>query len=367
MRFIAAAALAGSVLLAASTTAHAAPATPAQAAADEWRRVSLPFLWPSAGFRDISAAGPSDIWVAGVQGAICIPQIASWGCSWRNDGNPVARRWDGSAWREYPLPGYTGNGEMSMVATAAPNDVWVAANFPYQPRYLAHFNGSAFTKVAPPVPDASVRVFAGRSGTWLATSTPDNNTGLYRRVGNTWQSAPAGNIDYVMDVQARTATDAWAVGSLRGAPTDRAAVAHWDGQSWQPVDYPRADGRLASVLPVSATDVWATVRYADYVVRWNGSAWSQVDLPPGVEDVDLTVDGSGTVWAGGHEDVVIDGDTRYRPVLMSYTGGAWQRVPVAMPWGASDMSINGLATVPGTGKIWVAANANTGPVALTNG
>lgn len=345
----------------------AAPATFTRAAAGQWGRVWLPFLWPTAVLTDIAAAGPSDVWITGVQGAVCVPEPASWGCLWKSDGNPVARRWNGSAWQEYTLPGYTGNGEMSMVTAAAPDDVWVAADFPGQPQYLARFDGSAFTKIEPPLPNANVRVFAGKSGTWLTTWVGNSGPGLYRRVAGTWQAADTG-IYNVQDIQARTATDAWAVGRSREGGPPKSPVAHWDGKSWQPVDYPRVNESLTSVLPVSATDVWATVgTSAGYVVRWNGSTWSQVDLPTDVRSVTLTVDGSGTVWAGGEERVTVDGYTRSRPVLMSYTGGAWHRVAVEMPWGSSDMGIRGLTSVPGTNTVWVAANSTTGPVVLSNG
>ncbi len=163
-------------------------------------------------------------------------------------------------------------------------------------------------------------------------------------------------------MRARTATDAWAVG--RGT-NDRAAVAHWDGQSWQPVDYPNDTHTLHRVLPVSATDVWVSVGGADYVTHWNGSTWSQVDLPSGVTSVDLVVDGSGTVWAGGQEWVTVDGYSKRRPVLLSYAGGIWQRTPVSMPWGADEMAVAELSTVPGTGALWLVANSSTGPVVLT--
>jgi hypothetical protein len=345
------------------------PTAAAQAAAGDWHQVGLPFLWPTAGLTDVSATDPSNVWITGVQGGICIPQIASWGCSWSSDGNPVARRWNGSSWQEYPLPGYSGNGQLSRVATAGPNDVWVAgSDFPHQPRYLAHFDGSVFTKIEPPVSNAYFKVFAGKGGTWLTTSVDNRDTVLHRRIGDTWQATQVGNISYVTDVRARTATDVWAVGAVRESDRERAAVARWDGQAWQAVDYPRNDGRLTQVLPVSATEVWATVgTISGYVVRWNGSEWSRIDLPTGVDDVELAVDGSGSIWAGGHELVQVDGNTRSRPVLISYTGGGWQRVSVAMPWGASGMSINGLASVPGTGALWAVANSSTGPVVLTNG
>ncbi|TDB96774.1 hypothetical protein [Actinomadura sp. 7K534] len=353
--------MAGAALLLSTATITAlASAPPSAAAAGEWRRVGLPFLWPKAGLTDISSAGPSDVWVSGVQGAVCIPQIASWGCTWKSEGNPVVRRWDGTRWREYALPGWSGNAPMSTVAAAAPGDVWVSATA-VEPgvRYLAHFDGTAFTKVDPPI-DAWYQVLAGASGTWLATSSGD--TPLFRRTGGGWQPSHGTGMSFVMDVQARTADDAWAVG--RAGPDQDPAVAHWDGESWQPVPYTRDDPGLTSVLPVAADDVWATVTGADYVVRWNGSTWSQVNLPSEIEYFRLAVDGSGTIWAGGQETVMVDGYRKRRPMLLSYTGGTWQRTPVSMPWGTDDMAVRALTTVPGTGTLWAAANSSTGPVTL---
>ncbi|XRQ11197.1 hypothetical protein ACN3XK_10005 [Actinomadura welshii] len=344
-----------SITVASITVAAIAPATAtanAKAAAAERRRVGLPFLWPNADLTGISAAGPSDVWVSGVQGAVCIPHIATWGCLWQSDGNPVVRRWDGAQWREYALPGWKGNAPMGRVAAAAPDDVWISAvGLDPQVRYLAHFDGTAFTKVEPPVAGARFGVFADASGTWLATS--DGDAPLYRRTGDGWQPAQGTGMSFVSDVQARTATDAWAVGWI--GPDRAPAVAHWDGESWQPVSYSRDDAALNTVLPVAADDVWATVQGADYVVRWNGSTWSQVDLPSGIERYDLAVDGSGTIWAADQETVVVDGYYRSRPLLLSYVGGTWQRTPVSMPWGADEMVFAGLATVPGTGAVWAAA------------
>ncbi|MEU8804317.1 hypothetical protein [Spirillospora sp. NPDC048819] len=349
--------------LLASVMTMAAPATTAHAADGEWRRVGLPFLWPSAGLGNISATGPSDVWVAGVQGAFCIPQIASWGCSLESDGNPVVRRWNGSAWEEFPLHGWSGNGPMETVAAAAPDDVWVSYSLSFiadPPRYLARFDGTGFIEVDPPEAGTGFEVAANAAGTWVMTH--EGEAPLYRRAGDGWQPVAGTGLSRVMDMAARTSTDAWAVG--QGGPDGRSAIAHWDGQIWQPVDFPYDGPALYDVLPVSATDVWAAETGTGRLVRWNGSTWSQVTLPDGVEGVHLAVDGSGTVWAGGAERVVVDGYHRRRPVLLSYAGGTWQRTPVSMPWGANTMSISDLTTVPGHGSIWLTANTSTGPVVL---
>ena len=360
-------ATAATAIAAASTAVPAAAqvsspaAAPVRAADGDWRQVGLPFLWPNAGLIDVSATGPSDVWVAGLQGSFCIPQIASWGCYAKSDGNPVVRRWNGSGWQEYPLPGWSGNGPMTAVGTAAPDDVWVSSQGYYeQPKYLAHFDGSAFTRIQPPTPNTPFKVFAGAAGTWLSSGSGE--TALYRWTGGGWQFAEGTGLSYVVDLRARTATDAWAVGSRADG---HAALAHWDGRSWQPVDYPSDTHTLHRVLPISANDVWVSVGGAAYVTHWNGSAWSQVDLPSGVTSVDLAADGSGTVWAGGQEYVTVDGYSKRRPVLLSYSGGTWQRTPVSMPWGADEMGIAELARVPGTGALWLVANSSTGPVVLT--
>ncbi|MFG2091752.1 MULTISPECIES: hypothetical protein [unclassified Spirillospora] len=344
-----------------STAAAAAPAAPVRAAAEEWRRIGLPFLWPNAGLSDIAAVGPADVWVAGAQGAFCIPQIASWGCYVRSDGNPVVRHWNGSAWEEFPLPGWNSHGAITSIGTVASDDVWVSTPPHVQPAYLAHFDGTAFTKIDPPESDVPVEVHGGAAGAWLSTTGGD--APLYRWTDGAWQPAQGTGLTRVEDVRARTATDAWAVGEAAG---NRAAAAHWDGDSWTPVDYPGDDRRLTEVLPVSATEVWAAVYAAEYVVRWNGSTWSQIDLPSGTQWVDLAVDGSGTVWAGGLERIYVDGYGKWRPVLLSYTGGTWQRTTLSMPWGADEMTVNGLTAVPVTGALWLAATASNGPVVLTN-
>lgn len=341
-----------------------APATSAQAAAGDWRSVRLPFLWTEARITDVSAAGPSDVWIGGYQGKVCFPEIAM-GCMFSSAGNPVARQWNGSAWKEHALPWYLGNGGVEMLAAGAPDNVWLTAYTTEFPTYLAHFDGSKFTKIQPPVPlrFRDLAVFAGEAGTWLSAEETDGPA-FYRRVGDGWNRTQAGDIHEVVDVAARTPTDAWAVGPSR--VTGRAAVARWDGTSWRAVEYSRDGGWLTDVLPVSSTEVWASTGYERHRVRWDGSTWSRVELPDGINNPSLVADGSGTVWLAGTEQVTVDGVSQNRVALMSYTDGAWRRVQVPLPPGATWMAVSGFTSVPGTDTLWLTGIASTGPVVMTN-
>ncbi|MFI0349465.1 hypothetical protein [Actinomadura sp. 9N407] len=351
--------LAGTALL---CSLAAVTAMPAQATEPTWQQVGLPFLWPSAAIADVTALGQEDVWIAGVQGAFCVPQIGTWGCSFSSDGNPVARRWTGTAWQEYPLPGFTGNGPLTMVSATAPDDVWIAAPM-VSPQYLARFDGTAFTQVAPPPDTTYLRLSAGKAGTWLAASRREGGQDLYRREGDAWVRTVPATLTNVTEVRARTATDAWAIGAEPYGIGTRGAIARWDGQAWQRIEHPGTKPFLDStVLPVSATEAWLVPNRNENVIwRWDGADWSRVDGPAGAQLLKLTVDGTGTVWAGGQETVNVDGSPRRRPVLMHHTGGQWQRVTLAMPWGANEMSVADLTTAPGTGSVWVAANTNIGP------
>ncbi|MEW2355031.1 hypothetical protein [Spirillospora sp. NPDC029432] len=357
---------AGTALLCSLGAATALPALPAHAEEPAFQGVGLPFLWPSAGIADVTAFGPDDVWIGGGQGAFCIPQIASWGCYVSSAGNPVARRWTGARWQEYALPGYSGNGTLATVQGTAPDDVWAVAWQDGASRYLARFDGTAFTEVEPPPDSVYLDVFSGAGGTWLAAGPRSGGQALYRREGNAWARTVPASLTIVRNVRARTPTDVWATGTEPVGNGVRSALARWDGRSWQRVASPEPGEHIADVLPVSATEVWAVPDDDDLETawRWDGSAWSRVAAPAGTELRHLAVDGAGTVWAGGREAVMVDGYTRYRPVLLYRDGSEWRRIAIALPWGANSMSVTGLAAVPGTGGIWVAANTDIGPRVL---
>ncbi|MFB4295169.1 hypothetical protein [Actinomadura sp. NTSP31] len=334
------------VLAAAVATAAvlASLPAPALAAAPELRTVSLPFLWPTARLHDVTADGTGGVWIGGVQGKYCL----RWGdlCPVYYDGNPVVRRRVGSSWQEYPISGWTGQGEITRIVSGA-GETWIAGTN----SYMARFDGSAFQKVAGPTGSASV-IATGPAGTFAEAWVSDSVERLFKRTGDTWTPVDVPGVDSVADLQALTATDAWAVGykdGLQQVP----AVAHFDGTVWKNVPLPPVTENdwFRKVVPVAANDVWGIT--AKRLAHWNGTAWTYIAAPAGYPDLgDLTVDASGTPWVAPEASAPPE-DPPYR-----YSGGKWEKVTI--PAGTE---VYDLAAVPG--GVWgVGRQGDDNPAAL---
>src|SRR5439155_15364112 len=140
------------------------------------------------------------------------------------------------------------------------------------------------------------------------------------------------------DVDALSATDAWAVGHT-ACPTrqdGRSLTEHWDGSSWQRVTSPNAGtfAELSAVAALAADDVWAvgsTVVGSKGVVlieHWDGTRWEVVPAPALTRNDALEgVDGSSgdDVWAVG-SGVKQDGNDT--PLVEHWNGSAWGIVHV---------------------------------------
>jgi hypothetical protein len=336
-------------IAAAATAAVAALASlpaPALAAGPELRQVSLPFLWPTARLYDVTADGSGGVWIGGVQGKYCL-RVGDL-CPVYNDGNPVVRRRVGSSWKEYPLNGWTGQGEITRIASGA-GETWIAGTR----SYMARFDGSAFQKVAGPTAAASL-IATGPAGTFAEGWDSDSVERLFKRTGDTWTPVTVPGVDSVADLQALTATDAWAVGYKNGLQQVPAA-AHFDGTSWKNVPLPAVTENdwFRKVVPVAANDVWAIT--AKRLAHWNGAAWTYIATPAGYPDLsDLTVDASGTPWIAP-EATAPPEKPPYR-----YSGGTWE--PVTIPAGTA---VYDLAAVPG--GIWGVGRQGEDTPAALNG
>jgi hypothetical protein len=129
-------------------------------------------------------------------------------------------------------------------------------------------------------------------------------------------------------IDARTATDIWAVG---GSDT-----CHWDGSTWTHFPTgtppnPQAYVDLIDVTVVSLADAWAvgeeiiecgeTVCYSGEIQHWNGTKWSYVtnflDIGYGVDAVSAS-----DIWAVGPG-----------PAVLHYDGSEWSEVPAGVQLG----------------------------------
>ena len=164
----------------------------------------------------------------------------------------------------------------------------------------------------------------------------------------TWTVTPspspsaAGNV--LNGVGARTAADAWAVGSFTGPDGDAEGqnmlTAHWDGSTWRQVATPSVlhlDEVLSGVSADAADDAWAVglVRSVGAAARsplaahWNGTAWSTVPVPNTTGTSKSVFNGVATVardnaWAVGRAKNAL-------ALVEHWNGTAWSVVSVPQP------------------------------------
>ncbi|TDC60708.1 hypothetical protein E1200_30020 [Actinomadura sp. GC306] len=351
---------AGAVAAAVTAVLLSTPAT-AHADGETFTSVPLPFFWPKAELQEVAADDAGGVWVGGAQGAYCV----MWGttCGLFSNGNPVLRRWNGSSWAEYPLRGWTGEGQIRAV-TSSGGETWIGGGTLGQSgssNYLARFDGTAFQKVERPT-EANLDVIStGPAGTWVAHRAIGDGPQfkLHKRTGSTWTGYDIA-LRSISDLQALTATDAWAVGSRYpdSGPGIAPAIAHFDGTAWTAVTPPPIAAGVASsflkVAPVGPNDVWALSR--EHLTHWNGTEWTVIPLPSAIPSArDLAVDGNGHPWVTADYGA---------PVPYRYSGGTWH--PATIPAGKA---MRAITPMPGTSTIWGVANREdrSNPAVLKNG
>ncbi|MFG2089686.1 MULTISPECIES: hypothetical protein [unclassified Spirillospora] len=363
--------LLGAGAIAAATVLAAGLAAPASAAArGGFERVPLPFFWPNNNLYDVAAASPDSVWIAGNQGELVIPGPIP-GTGTLIHGNPVVRRWKNGGWTEYDLQGLAGRGTIMDVDAVGPEDVWITGpaygSGDTATTYLAHFTGSAFTRVALPPGTDRADLQARASGVWLSTATD-----VHRRTGGTWTHVTAIPEMEQDTTHIRADDDIWVLGSA--SREDRALIArHWDGRSWRtvPMNLPSGnDAGITDMVAVSPMDAWA-IGFASpgapgspVLTHWDGTAWTTVTPPAGLNSFNRIVQGEdGTLWIIGHA-----ADEPAKPGLLRYSGGTWERVPTTAVPNRSTINATALAVVPGTGALWTLGPVNIGgPVVLTDG
>ncbi|MEV5827600.1 hypothetical protein AB0L25_18725 [Spirillospora sp. NPDC052242] len=321
------------------------------------RDVPLPFLWPRAGVSSVAAVSDTEAWISGRQGQIG-----------ESAGNPVVRRRVGSQWKEYPLEGWSGNGAVWQVV-AHGGEVWAWGVQDDERLYLARFDGTAFRPVAPPPGVAyayGTRMWAGPAGVWIQIEVrggPDGRQllpALFRRVGDAWVADPVARPlqDGLADVQARSATDAWAGSCRYDTATARmdSLVLRWNGSAWTTLPPLPTERCVASVAPAADGTVWALTWDALY--RWDGETWTAA--PPAD-----ALDGHGEkvrLDKDGNPLVVLDRASIYGSApLLRYAGGAWRTFTTPVETWVHDVS------VAPSGRIWAKGSTIiNSPVLLTS-
>lgn len=293
-----------------------------------WRIVAN----PGAGYLNgVAVVSPQDVWAVGVE-----PSLVS------SAEQILIEHWNGTQWSVIPapIPGQTNSGLYSVAAQTA-TSVWAAGYFNglgFSPQPLIErWDGSAWSVAPSPLPAGAtaarfkaLAAIPGSSQVWATGSVrigapSDGVMGYFQPLierwnGSAWQiiaspALPSGALAGELNgVVARSATDAWAVGSYTASDhTFRTLIAHWDGAAWTVASSPDEWGELSGVAAVSARDVRAVGYHLigaegsaqlGIVERWNGAVWSVAEspTPPGVTHSSLlavAADGGGGYWAVG--------------------------------------------------------------------
>lgn len=189
--------------------------------------------------------------------------------------------------------------------------------------------------------------------------------------GAAWTVMPSPNVGTVgtslTAVVALAANDAWAVGAAGNDYSGRTSVVvlHWDGSTWQVVTAPApsSSSSLSGLVALAADNIWAVGRYSNgtdltLIEHWNGTIWSQVASPNSSGSNnrnDLTA-----VSAQAAGDVWAVGSyfdaalAVSRTLIEHWDGSAWTIVPSPSPRSQG----NGLSavTVISLGDVWAAGS-----------
>lgn len=289
------------------------------------------------------------------------------------------KRWDGSAWKNIPVPSALAADASTAVTLASdsPTDAWLFTSS----GVVLRWNGSKLT--AHPIPSwvvrlsrnglyyASAQVF-GPNNVWVFSAgfhicgpngltCPDKYVSRYHHGRWTKSKLPVAPLE----VSALSASNIWVLSQPSGTDS-RYKLAHWNGQRWSTVSVPTVQVPKNSVEYVgnlaadTKGDVWLTRNINTgtqggrtlYLMRWAAGHWHRVYFRKPTSNVSyLASDGHGGVW-------LADNGPRpnYTWYLDHYNAGQWQRDSVPAVQGTSLLDLISLTWIPGTRSVWAGAN-----------
>jgi len=279
-----------------------------------WRSVSRTGLPGDEALHGVDAVSSTDVWVAGERP------------SGLGRYDTVVARWNGTTWTRESTPNGNPAGFNNLYGVAAAGaTVWAVGNY-VDPNsstnrrklILQRADGSWGISAAPVV--ATYETLAavdavGSADAWAVGSATSNIQSAplvplaLHWNGRNWASmtVPAPGGTTLAGVDARTATDVWAVGSSSNAGAAQPYVAHFDGSSWRHVATPTiaGGGELTDVVALSSSTVVAVGRSngTPLVLRWSGTSWIREATTPVSSNPYLTgaaAGGPDTVWAVGY-------------------------------------------------------------------
>ena len=269
----------------------------------------------------------------------------------------VASSAQAATWTVIPTPNATPfDNVLWGVDALSPNTAWAVGHadtgtVPTRRPVVQRWNGSNWASVANPLPLGGGELrdvdAISASRAWavgFSNSEVGFDTLIERWSGRSWRIVPSPNIgaqNALLGVKAFSTTDAWAVGShnVPGTLNFATLVERWDGRSWDVVPSPSPasfENRLSDIDGVSSADLWAVgVKQSSevatrqpLVLHFDGSTWSTVATPAAT---DASLEGlvavaSDNVWAVGWK--FSNQLLWHVPYALHWNGSTWTEVPM---------------------------------------
>jgi hypothetical protein len=231
---------------------------------------------------DIVALGSNDLWAVGHADDYSSLESAT-----------VIAHYDGSAWTRVtsPNPGGSANPDKLMaVAALGPNRIYAVGTTGYPERSLIlRWNGVAWQPVPNNCQGALQAIsIAGPSLIFAASSTQ-----VCRFDGSGWSDFPVPSAIYPFfhafrAVAALSENDVWVAGAriqeiFTGTGSYfvfRSQALHWNGSQW--TEYTNLPGsEITALLAATPTRIWGvgTVNPGSLILEWDGVQWSSTPAP----------------------------------------------------------------------------------------
>jgi hypothetical protein len=315
-------------------------------------------------------------------GVAMVSRCEAWGVgsfSNRDAAQTLVEHWNGAHWKHVksPNPGGPARADsLAGVAATSRSDAWTVGayfNGTAGQTLVEHWSGSRWRVVASPNPggphrDALSGVSARSATDAWAVGSFSNGSALQTLVlhwnGTRWTRVPSpnpggnSNDDALTGVAARSPGDAWAVGWFYNDTGQRTLIEHWDGERWARVHSPNPSSRLDVLTGVTATgpsNAWAVgyvlndaLQQRTLIAHWNGARWIRQRSAnrAGPRSGDV-LNGVAASSRTNAWAVGYSGCCVYRTLIEHWHGTAWSIQPSANPGGPStDNVLNGVSVRP---------------------
>jgi hypothetical protein len=206
-------------------------------------------------------------------------------------------------------------GALSGVWGAAPDDVWIVGGRPGAGE-LYHYDGAAWTRVAPPA-GSDLLVWAYGFGPRDVFAVGVGGTAIHYD-GSAWTALDTGTDADLWGVFGFAPDDLWVVGAVATGET-APTILHYDGAAFTPYlldpsQNTRAARSLFKVWGIDGT--LFAVGQRGLIIRWDGSDW--VETPAGaLADQDFV-----SLWGTSADHIVAVGG-RNNARIATWDGAAW--------------------------------------------